>query len=75
MHTPIIDQIVKQVETLTEEKQMQVLEFVENLQVSIPLGIPGKELLRFAGAIPANDVDLMLQAIEEDCERVDADEW
>jgi len=75
MHTPIIDQIVKQVETLTEEKQMQVLEFVENLQVSIPLGIPGKELLRFAGAIPADEVDLMLQAIEEDCERVDADEW
>ncbi len=38
-------------------------------------GTPGKDLLRFAGTIPAEDVDEMMRAIEEMCERVDPDEW
>ncbi len=49
MHTPIVDQIVKQVETLPEEKQIKVLEYVEQLHVMIPRGVPGKDLLRSLG--------------------------
>ncbi|MBI3915208.1 MAG: hypothetical protein HY327_13610 [Chloroflexi bacterium] len=75
MHTPIVDRIVEQVETLTESKQVKVLEFVEKLRIPIPRGVAGKELLRFAGAISDDDVALMEKAIEEDCERVDLNEW
>lgn len=38
-------------------------------------GTPGKELLRFVGTIEPDDLILMQQAIEEDCERIDADGW
>ena len=38
-------------------------------------GVPGKNLLRFAGTIPHDDILMMQQAIQEDCERVDIDEW
>jgi hypothetical protein len=31
--------------------------------------------LRFEGAIPAEDLQLMSKAIEEGCEKVDIDEW
>ncbi|MDB5353848.1 MAG: hypothetical protein JWN24_301 [Phycisphaerales bacterium] len=39
-----------------------------------PRGTPGPSLLRFAGAIPQEDLRAMSKAIEEDCERV-GDEW
>ncbi len=75
MHTAIIDEIVEKVETLSESKQKQVLQFVQKLKTTTPRGVRGKELLRFAGAISPDDVALMEQAIEEDCERVDPNEW
>jgi hypothetical protein len=33
-------------------------------------GVAGKDLLRFAGSIGADDLDVMERAIEEDCERI-----
>jgi hypothetical protein len=38
-------------------------------------GVPGKKLLRFAGSIPKKDLQLMSEAIKQDCEQVDTDEW
>jgi hypothetical protein len=38
-------------------------------------GTPGRELLQFAGTIEPDDLALMKQAIEEGCEKVDANEW
>jgi hypothetical protein len=40
-----------------------------------PVGVPGASLLRFAGAISIEDLDSMTQAIEQGCERTDANEW
>jgi len=40
-----------------------------------PEGRQGKDLLHFAGAINIDDLSLMTQAIERDCEQVNADEW
>ncbi|MFQ4142520.1 hypothetical protein [Chlorogloeopsis sp. ULAP02] len=37
-------------------------------------GVPGRQLLRFAGAIPQDDIQLIREAIEHNCEQVDADE-
>jgi hypothetical protein len=38
-------------------------------------GIPGSELLSFAGTISPADLAAMSQAIEEGCERVDPHDW
>ncbi len=71
----IADQIVEQLKTLPYEMQRQVLEFTRALSLSTPHGVQGTQLLQFAGTIPPNDLELMRQAIEEGCERVDTNEW
>ncbi len=38
-------------------------------------GTAGDSLLRFAGAIADEDLKDIAQAIDEDCEKVDSDEW
>lgn len=75
MSTPIVDRIVEQLKALPYESQWRVLEFTQALAATSPRGVPGSQLLPFAGVIPPDDLQLMQQAIEEGCERVDADEW
>jgi len=75
MSTLVVDKVVEQLEGLPYELQWRVLEFTRALARSIPRGLPGRQLLRFAGAIPSNDLQIMRQAIEEGCEQVDANEW
>jgi hypothetical protein len=60
---------------LPVEKQLQVLDFAKTLALPTIKGVQGKTLLRFAGSIDATDLEAMSQAIADDCERVDADEW
>lgn len=75
MDTFIVEKVVEQLKVLPYELQWRVLEFTRALAISIPHGVPGQQLLRFAGAIPLEDLQLMRQAIEEGCEQVDANEW
>jgi hypothetical protein len=75
MNIPIIDEVVKQLKVMPQPLQWQVLEFARSLVKSEVRGTPGQQLLRFAGSIPADDLQLMREAIEQDCERVDIDEW
>jgi hypothetical protein len=75
MSQAIINQVVKALATLPDPMQRQVLEYVRTLTTHAPSGVPGPELLRFAGAVPRIDLERIGQAIEEDCERVDKDEW
>lgn len=70
-----IVRVVEQLETLPENLQQQVLAFVQTLRTVVRSGIPGKRLLRFAGTIPLDDLQLMRQAIETGCEQVDLNEW
>jgi hypothetical protein len=37
-------------------------------------GVPGKELLKFAGSIPKENLQLMSEAIKQDYEKVDLNE-
>ena len=60
---------------MPQHLQWQVLEFVRALVKAEVRGTPGQQLLRFAGSIPANDLQLMSEAIEQDCERIDINEW
>ena len=75
MNTSIVEKIVEQLKSLPYEFQWRVLEFTRALALSTPHGVPDQQLLRFAGAIPLNDVQLMRERIEQDCERVDTNEW
>ena len=75
MDTFIVEKVVEQLKVLPYELQWRVLEFTRALAISIPHGVPGQQLLRFAGAIPFDDLQLMRQAIEEGCERIDANAW
>ena len=71
----VIEQVVSRLRRLPETMQQQVLAFTRALQAPTPTGVPGRSLLIFAGTIPADDLLLMSEAIEEGCERVDSDEW
>jgi hypothetical protein len=71
----IADEVVEQLRGMPQPLQRQVLEFVRTLMKGEVRGTPGQQLLRFAGSIPPDDLQLMREAIEQDCEQVDIDEW
>jgi hypothetical protein len=75
MDISIKRKLLEQLEALPYEFQRRVLDFAQALALSVPKGVPGKQLLRFVGAIPADDLQMMVQAIEAGCERIDLDEW
>jgi hypothetical protein len=70
MNTRVIDQVVRQLESLPEDKQRRVLEFAQSLGATAPGGVPGDQLLRFAGSISPDQLELMSEAIENGCEQV-----
>jgi len=71
----IKSEIVEQLDALPYELQQRVLDFARALALAVPKGVPGKQLLRFAGAIQEDDLQAMAQAIEAGCERINLDEW
>ena len=75
MSTQVVDRVMEQLETLPSEMQWRVLEFTRALAASAPHGVPGRQLLRFSGTVPLDDLQVMRQAIAEGCEVVDGDEW
>lgn len=68
-------EILDQMGRLSLEQLQRVLDFISNLAGRRPAGVPGKELLVFAGAIDRQDLDAMKQAIEDGCETVDLNGW
>jgi len=70
--TLVKNSLIAQLDKLPYDLQLRVLDFAKAL---IPKGIQGKTLLRFEGAIPAEDLQLMSKAIEGGCEKVDTSEW
>jgi hypothetical protein len=75
MNMSIIDQVIEQLRVMPQHLQWQVLEYSRTLVSSQVRGVPGQQLLRFAGAIPPDDLLLMREAIKRDCEQVDLNEW
>src|ERR1039458_2293797 len=67
-------EIAKQVEKLPPETQEQVLRFVASLAARAPAGEKGANLRQFASSIDSVSAGQMIQAIEEECERIDAGE-
>ncbi len=75
MSLEIRDQILEKLNALPYNAQRQVLNFVQALSLSAPKGIPGKQMLGFAGMIPKEDLQVMAAAIEAGCEGIDRSEW
>ena len=67
-------ELLARLEELPEERQLQVLNFARSLPPS-PRGVPGKDLLPFAGVLDDASARELREAIAEGCERVDIDEW
>jgi hypothetical protein len=72
--TPLEQEILSHLHNLALPQQREVLTFVRTLATS-PVGIPGTELLSFAGTVEMHDLVILQQAIDTDCEQVDPDEW
>ncbi len=66
--------VIENLDALDRMGKMEVLDLSERLSSA-----PGRDtraaLLAYAGAISEEDLDLMKEAIEEGCERVDEEEW
>ena len=75
LNVTVKKEIINQMGRLDYEYQRRVLDFARALAATGPKGIPGKQLLPFAGAIPADDLKDMARAIEAGCEKVDANGW
>ena len=75
MGNSIKERIIEQLKRLPADQQERVLEYIRTLADIDQAGVPGTELLRFAGAIDRDDQQLMSNAVEEGCERVDRGGW
>ena len=59
---------------LDPSQQRQVLEYARSLSDS-PHDASAHSLLRFAGIMPAAEVERIARAVTEGCERVDPGDW
>ena len=73
--TTIKEEIVQEIDRMTPAMQLRVLDFARNLSNPLPPGVPGKDLLQFAGILTHEEGQEWLDAIEEGCERIDPDGW
>lgn len=63
--------IDRELEVLPMNLQKKVLDYITLLAgPEIPPGVPGKELIKFAGTLSDKDAEELIQIIEEGCERV-----
>ena len=69
------DELLRHLDGLPADLQRRVLGFARALTASSPRGVAGSDLMRFAGVMDARDATEMRDAIEEGCERVDAERW
>lgn len=75
MNSSIINEVFEQLKTMPPSLQQQVLEFTRNLADSTSVrGVPGSQVLRFAGTILLDELKSMSEVIEQDCEQVDFNE-
>jgi len=75
LNVTVKKEIINQMGQLDYEHQRRVLDFARALAVTGPKGVPGKLLLSFGGTYPADDLNEMKKAIEDNCEKVDRNEW
>ena len=75
MNQVLIERVTHQLELLPDDVIQRVLTFINTLKHHRIKGIPGIQLMKFAGTLRAEDGEQMLHTIEHDCRRIDLDEW
>jgi hypothetical protein len=60
---------------LNSDDLSKVVHFARTLATSSKRGAAGKDLLRAVGTIPHDDLEQMKRVIEQECERVEVNEW
>lgn len=75
MTHPLKNKIISELDSLNQEQQKKLLDYVINLKLSEKKVASGKNLVGFSGIISKEDLAVMEKAIEEDCEQVDLNEW
>ena len=70
-----IQEIVERLDKLTPGQQKQILNTILSFLGEPIRGTSGKELIKFVGLFPPEDLEQIKQAIEEDCGKVDKSDW
>jgi len=68
-------ELLQQLAQLPLPLQHRVLDYARSLATAPPADVPGRGFLSLAGCMTPEEADEMLRAIEEDCERIDPNEW
>ncbi len=79
MYNEIVLEATKQITILPYSFQERALQFIKELSKEFALpdktGIAGGTLLKYAGFIAPDDLQIMSEAIENNCSGIDTDEW
>ena len=75
MNSAIVTEAAEQMANLPYRLQKKVLGFIKELTNDSKRGVPGRSLLKYAGIVPPDDLERMSEAIENDCGKVDRNEW
>ena len=71
----VLDQIVEQIEALSPDQRDVLLVRLGQRGQARPQGTPGISMLAVAGRLDSNSAREMIEAIEAECEQVDARQW
>jgi hypothetical protein len=73
--TALKQEVSEKLDSLPPEDQRRVLDLARALAGRKVSGVKGKDLLPFTKGFSKEDLEIMGQAVEEDCEKVDLSEW
>nr|VFJ47581.1 MAG: hypothetical protein BECKFM1743C_GA0114222_100471 [Candidatus Kentron sp. FM]VFK07579.1 MAG: hypothetical protein BECKFM1743B_GA0114221_100451 [Candidatus Kentron sp. FM] len=75
MNANIVSEAAGQMANLPYVQQEKALKFIEELSLAKGRGAPGERLLKYAGSIAPDDLKIMDEAIQNDCGKIDINEW
>ncbi|MCW5206229.1 hypothetical protein VU08_04770 [Desulfobulbus sp. F5] len=75
MNTGLVAEAAAQMAALPCRMQEMALRFIRELSLSGKRGVPGKNLLKYAGTAAPDDLKAMSEAIKSGCGQVDHHEW
>ena len=75
MNSEIISEATVQMAKLPYNLQERALNFIKGLTLPDRKGSSNRNLLKYAGSITSEDLNIMSDVIENDCGKIDANEW
>ncbi len=70
-------QLEEEIDHLAPEQQARLLELARGLKQKheLPKGMPWDEMKKYAGILPNDVAEEIMNAIDEDCENIDYGKW